>query len=77
MATVSLYPYSTEHSTGWTIIGSESTIHESLADDGAATTGAEATQETRYIEIELDDLSGKGLNIDKSNLLNWYTQNIP
>jgi len=63
MAAVNLFPYSTVNSAGWTIIGAAPTIHAALAANTGLISGAETTQETRYIEIELDDLSGTGLNI--------------
>ena len=64
MATTTLYPNTTVHSAGWSIIGSESTIHESLADDDGTNTGAEADGQDRYIEVGLDNLDSAGLNID-------------
>jgi hypothetical protein len=63
MATVVLNPSSTVFN-NWTIFGSESTVHEALADDTGVNTGVQESGTTRYFEVELDNLDSAGLNID-------------
>lgn len=62
MATVVLNPSSTVFN-NWTIFGSESTVHEALADDTGTSTGVNEDGTTRYFEVELDNLDSSGLNI--------------
>ena len=57
MPNITLYPSATVTSTGWTIIGSLGSFHESLADNSGTTTGAGSGAIHRFIEVKLDDLS--------------------
>ena len=49
MSTVVLNPSSTVASVGWVIVGSQSTVHESLAHAGGSTTGVEANGDDRFV----------------------------
>ena len=63
MANVALNPDSTI-SNNWTIFGSESTVHEALADDTGVDSGVSRNQDERVFIVTLDDLDFSGLNID-------------